>query len=78
VTLPPHINRVFIFSEYPDVAGQHYIEKSDKVFFSNNWDDILRMIQISKEGMQRVAVYPSADIQYSIAPEIKSKQNDVG
>ena len=66
VRVPSHINRVFIFSEYPDVAGQNYIEKSDKVFFTNNWDDILGMIQASNNGMQKVGVYPSADIQYSI------------
>jgi nickel-dependent lactate racemase len=66
VRIPPQINRVFIFSDYPDVAGQNYIEKSDKVFFSNHWKDIVGMIQASKNGMQKVAVYPSADIQYSI------------
>jgi nickel-dependent lactate racemase len=65
VRVPPHINRVCIFSEYPDVAGQNYIEKSDKVFFTNKWDDVLEMLQGSEGSVQRVAVYPSADIQYS-------------
>ena len=45
VRVPPHINRVCIFSEYTDVAGQNYIEKSDKISFTNNWDDVLEMLQ---------------------------------
>jgi hypothetical protein len=78
VRVPPHINRVFIFSEYPDLAGQNYIEKSDKVFFTNNWDDIVEMIQASNDGMQKVGVYPSADIQYSLADGAECKENVVG
>ena len=66
VRVPPHINRVCIFSEYTDVAGRNYIEKSDKVFFTNNWDDILERLHDQNSTSQRVAVYPSADIQYSI------------
>jgi len=78
VRVPPHINRVFIFSEYPDVAGRNYIEKSDKVFFTNDWDDMLEMVQASKDGMQKVAVYPSADIQYSLAHGAERKEKVVG
>jgi nickel-dependent lactate racemase len=65
VRVPPHINRVCIFSEYTDMAGRNYIEKSDKVSFTNNWDDVLKMLQCSEVSIQRVAVYPSADIQYT-------------
>ena len=78
VRVPAHINRVFIFSEYPDVAGHNYIENSDKVFFTSNWDDMLEMIQASNDGMQKVAVYPSADIQYSLADGAEGKENVVG
>ena len=65
VKVPSHINRVCIFSEYTDVAGQNYIEKSDKVSFINSWDDVLEMLQGPIDSVKRVAVYPSADIQYS-------------
>jgi nickel-dependent lactate racemase len=66
VRVPAHINRVCIFSEYTDVAGQNYIEKSDKVFFTDNWDKVIKTLQASNDPAPKVAVYPSADIQYSV------------
>jgi hypothetical protein len=65
VKVPPHVNRVCIFSEYPDVTGRDYIEESDKVLFVNKWDDVLEIFKSSAGADTKVAVYPSADIQYS-------------
>jgi len=65
VRVPRHVNRVCIFSEYPDITGQGYIEESDKVLFANKWDDVLEIFQDSGGTGAKVAVYPSADIQYS-------------
>jgi hypothetical protein len=65
VKVPQHVNRVCIFSEYPDVTGRDYIEESDKVFFTNTWDDVLEMFKNSGGTNTKVAVYPSADIQYN-------------
>jgi nickel-dependent lactate racemase len=63
--VPGHVNRVCIFSEYPDVTGRGYIEESDKVLFMNKWDDILETLQDSSCTDVKVAVYPNADIQYT-------------
>jgi hypothetical protein len=63
--VPPHVNRVCIFSEYPDVTGRDYIEESDKVLFVDKWDDVLEIFKSSASADMKVAVYPSADIQYS-------------
>jgi nickel-dependent lactate racemase len=65
VQLPQHINQVCIFSEYPDVTGQNYIEKSDKIFFTDRWDEVIKTLQASNAPAPKVAVYPSADIQYN-------------
>lgn len=64
--VPRHVKRVSIFSEYPDVAGRYYIEESDKVSFESNWDDVVKSLQDSAGKDARVAVYPGADIQYTI------------
>jgi nickel-dependent lactate racemase len=63
--VPPYVNRVCIFSEYPDVTGRDYIEESDRVLFVNKWDDVLEIFKSSAGADTKVAVYPSADIQYS-------------
>jgi hypothetical protein len=66
VKIPSYIRRVGIFSEYPDVAGQNYIEKSDKVFFTNKWDEVIKTLLAPNARAPKVAIYPSADIQYAI------------
>ena len=62
--IPDRINRVCIFSEYPDVTGRDYLEASDKVLFMSRWEDVLEALDDGEDGTKRVAVYPSADVQY--------------
>ncbi len=61
---PQHIDHVIIYSEYPDLAGRGYVEKSDKVLYANRWEDVLRILQQYHGAEAKVAVYPSAEIQY--------------
>ena len=62
--VPRHINHVYVFSEYPDVAGRDYIEESERVLFMDRWDQVLAALQGSVGNKVSVAVYPGADIQY--------------
>jgi len=62
--IPPHINHLIIYSEYPDLAGLGYIEKSGKVIYVNRWDDVLRILRQYHPSDANVAVYPNAEIQY--------------
>lgn len=64
--IPPFVNHLIIYSEYPDLAGMGYTEESDKVLYMNDWDDVLRTLQESHRDEVKVAVYPSADIQYCV------------
>jgi nickel-dependent lactate racemase len=65
IRVPQHVNRVCIFSEYPDVTGRDYIEESDKVFFTHKWDEVLETFPYAGGSDAKVAVYPNADIQYN-------------
>jgi len=64
IPIPPFINHLIIFSEYPDLASKGYFEPSDKLMFLHKWDDVLQILQKFHSGGARVAVYPHADIQY--------------
>jgi len=64
VKIPQYVNHLIIYSEYPDLAGRGYVEASDKVLFMNNWDDALQALQEFHGASTRVAVFPSAEIQY--------------
>lgn len=65
VKVPPHIRRVVIFSEYPDLAGRNYIETSDRVLFVQTWGEVVKILSEGTASQVKVALYPGADIQYS-------------
>ncbi len=64
IKIPERIRHVIIYSEYPDIAGRAYIEKSDKVMFTDSWDEVIAALQKSNPAEAKVAVLPHAEIQY--------------
>jgi len=71
--IPQKVNHMIIYTEYPDVAGRGYIEASDKVLFVNNWDKAIQALQQFHRAGTKVAVLPSAEIQY-FRSQIKEKR----
>jgi nickel-dependent lactate racemase len=61
--IPQHINRLIVYTEYPDVAGLDYIEDSPKVMMLTRWEDVIHTLQEAHGDNANVAVYPNADIQ---------------
>jgi len=61
--VPPYINRLIVYTEYPDLTGLEWIQKSEKVMMVNKWDDVLQVLQKADGDHAEVAVYPNADIQ---------------
>jgi nickel-dependent lactate racemase len=62
--VPPHINRIIIYTAYPDFTGLKFIESPDKVMMLSNWDDVLRVLRETHGDKATVAVYPNAEIPY--------------
>jgi len=63
---PPNVNRLIIFSEYPEFSCKNYLEDADKLVLMHDWNDVLKLLQESHGSGARVAVYPNADIQYCV------------
>ncbi|MFC1860024.1 lactate racemase domain-containing protein [Chloroflexota bacterium] len=63
---PEYLKHLIVYTEYPDLAGQRFFGKSDKLLFLHRWDDVLRVLKESHGANARVAVYPNAEIQYCI------------
>ncbi|MCK4863573.1 MAG: DUF2088 domain-containing protein [Dehalococcoidales bacterium] len=61
---PSNVNRIIIFSEYPELSSKNYLEDTDRVFLVHDWGDVLRLLQERHKSGAQVAVYPNADIQY--------------
>jgi nickel-dependent lactate racemase len=63
IKLPPQVNHLIIFNEYPDLASAGYFAEADRVTFLDKWDDVLGMLRELHGAEARVVVYPNAEIQ---------------
>ncbi len=62
--LPPNINHLIIFNEYPDLTMLDGFVQKEKVSLLSSWEEVLHVLKRSHPGKAQVAVYPSSDIQY--------------
>jgi lactate racemase len=64
--LPPHVNRMIILSEYPELAFASSFKPADRVKLVNSWDKVLKILRdrTNSERELMVAVYPSSEVQY--------------
>ncbi len=61
---PANVNRLIIFSEYPELASRNYLEDTGRVVMMDKWAEVLKMLQERHGAGTKVAVYPNSDIQY--------------
>ena len=64
IKTPPNVNRIIIFTEYPEIASNGYIEEQDKIVLAKSWSEVLEVLKERHGSDARVAVYPNSDIQY--------------
>jgi nickel-dependent lactate racemase len=64
--LPENVRRLIIFSEYPELSGRSYFEDTEKMVMMHRWEDVMQLLKANHTTGARVAVYPNADIQYSV------------
>jgi len=64
VRVPRRVNRLIVYSEYPEAVMRDYFQDLDKVLFISRWDDVVKALQESHGNKVKVTVFPSADIQY--------------
>ena len=61
---PQNINRLIIYSEYPELSGKNYLQSTGKLAMMNDMNKVVATLRESYGTNARVAVYPNADIQY--------------
>jgi nickel-dependent lactate racemase len=62
--VPSKVNRLIIYSEYPELASRNYLEDTDRVVMLSDWSEVIKLLKQSHGNQAKVAVYPNADIQY--------------
>ena len=64
MALPDNVNRLIIFSEYPELSSKKYLEATERVVLAHDWDEVVRMLRESYGDNAKAGIYPNADIQY--------------
>jgi nickel-dependent lactate racemase len=62
--LAPHINKLIFYTEYPEAKLRDRFANRDKVLLMSDWKRVIETLEKSHGAGTKVAVYPSADIQY--------------
>jgi len=62
--IPQQVNRLIVYTEYPDLGNRAWFGTTDKTLFLHNWDDVLQVLQEAHGKDAKVVVYPNAEIQY--------------
>jgi nickel-dependent lactate racemase len=62
--MAPHIKHLFWYCEYPDLCVLKFGEPPDKVRLFSKWNDLIKALNELHNNTAKVAVYPSADVQY--------------
>ncbi len=62
--MPPHINNLIIYSEYPELRILDLFPDRDRVRLMSNWSQVIQTLQERHGNSPKVAVYPSADMQF--------------
>lgn len=66
IKLPDNVRRLFVYSEYPELASRYYVEDTDRLTLVSNWERLLELLRDGGNASPAVAVYPNADIQYCV------------
>jgi nickel-dependent lactate racemase len=61
--IPPHVNKVIFFTEYPH-PGSSWFEEDEKIVYMSRWDDVLDGLRRNHGPGTRVAILPDATSQF--------------
>jgi len=63
---PPGVNRLFLISEYPDLAGWEWFGPVDRIHWHRSWGKTLGALHRTHGPGTRVSVVPDGTIQYFV------------
>jgi hypothetical protein len=62
--VPPHVNRIIIYNEYPEAKIYGRFANPEKVLQTDDWKKVIETLTRDHGDSPKVAVYPNADNQY--------------
>ncbi len=65
----PKAEKIYVYTQYPWYRDMKSIGKSEKVYYTTKWDEIVQKLRAKHGDKAKVAVYPYATIQIPPFPE---------
>ncbi len=65
LVIPKNVNRLLVYNQYPQ-PGSNWFDEDEKITYFSRWDEVLKVLQSYHGAGSKVAIYPDAEIQYSI------------
>ena len=63
--VPLNVNKVIIYTPYPDLANRDSYPVSEKVTFLHKWGEVLKVLEGDYPSAANVAIFPYAEMQYT-------------
>jgi hypothetical protein len=63
--VPANVKKVIIYTAFPDMANRDSYPVTEKVTFTHNWGDVLKILEADYPASANVAVFPYAEMQYT-------------
>ena len=67
IEIPPHVKKFIIYNEFPEAKIPYRFKKPEQVIQTNNWDEVITILQKDHGSGSKVSVFPNADTQYFIS-----------
>ncbi len=65
VMIPEKVKRLIVHNEYPH-PGSHWFDDDARIIYCSKWDEVLQLLRETQTENPKVAVFPNAEIQYSL------------
>jgi len=66
IEIPPHIKNFIIYNEFPEAKIPYRFKNPEQVIQTNNWNEVITILQKDHRPGSRISVFPNADTQYFI------------
>ena len=65
VKIPDKVKRLIVYNEYPH-PGSRWFDEDARIIYCSKWEEVLQFLRETQTEKPKVAVFPNAEIQYSL------------
>jgi len=66
IEIPPHVKNFILYNEFPEAKISYRFKNPEQVIQTNDWNEVIEILQKDHGAGSKVSVFPNADTQYFI------------